>query len=105
MRKQVGWTVMLVLAMGALTAQAQQGDATKPPREYYISRAAYNDGDYQDAARGFRSAAAAGIRSTVGRWVDSICYHTMMGECFYQMGDNAKALEREKRGTPMIEGP
>ena len=94
MRKHVGWTVMLVLAMGALTAQAQQGDATKPPREYYFSFAAYNDGDYQDAARGFRSAARAGIRSTEGLWVDSICYHTMIGECFYQMGDNAKALEQ-----------
>ncbi len=35
-----------------------------------------------------------GIRSTEGRWVDSICYHTMMGECFYQMGKIAEALDQ-----------
>jgi tetratricopeptide (TPR) repeat protein len=85
---------MLVLALAALTAQAQQGDPTKPPREYYIAMVPYIDGDYQNAARGFQDAAKAGIRSTEGRWVDSICYHTMLGECFYQMGDNAKALEQ-----------
>jgi tetratricopeptide (TPR) repeat protein len=34
------------------------------------------------------------VRSTEGVWVDSICYATMIGECFYQMGEPAKALDQ-----------
>jgi CHAT domain-containing protein len=85
---------MLLLVVAAVTARGQQGDPSKPPRVYYVAFTAYADGDYQDAIRGFQEAAKGGVRSTEGRWVDSICYHTMIGECFYQMGDNAKALEQ-----------
>ncbi len=84
----------LVLAVLAAPAWAQQRDMTVPPAEYYMAFGAYYEGDYRDALDGFQSAFRGGIRSTEGRWVDSICYHAMMGECFYQMGDAPKALDQ-----------
>src|SRR5690606_30462604 len=50
-------------------------------------------GAYDDAAKAFGDANRSGIRSTEGRWIDSICYETMLGECYFQMGNNAQAVE------------
>ena len=95
MGKRTGrMAILMLLAVGTSVARAQQRDMTMPPQEYYYSFAPYNDGDYSRALDAFRSAARGGVRSTEGRWVDSICYHTMLGECFYEMGQNAQALEQ-----------
>jgi tetratricopeptide (TPR) repeat protein len=56
--------------------------------------AAFNDGDFKTAQQSFRQAANAGFNSTDGRWIDSICFHTMIGESYYQMGDMANAYEQ-----------
>ncbi|MCO6457031.1 MAG: CHAT domain-containing protein [Pirellulaceae bacterium] len=53
----------------------------------------YQDGEFASALNAFRQAGGGGIRSTEGRWVDSICYHAMLGECHYQLGQPAAALE------------
>ena len=34
-----------------------------------------------------------GIRTAQSRWIDSICYETMIGECHYEMGQLDQALE------------
>jgi tetratricopeptide (TPR) repeat protein len=65
-----------------------------PPQEYRYAKAPYNDGDYATALDAFDNAARGGVRSTEGRWVDSICYATMMGECYFHMGEISKALEQ-----------
>ena len=65
-----------------------------PREDYFLSFRPYYDGEYAVAARAFRSAAKSGVRSSVGRWVDSICYHTMLGECYYHMGQLTLALEQ-----------
>jgi len=85
-----------VLALAGLAAPswAQQRDMTVPPVEYHMAFAPYYEGDYRRALEAFQSAMRGGIRSTEGRWVDSICYHAMIGECFYQMGEIAKALDQ-----------
>ena len=84
----------LILVLWAVPAGGQMRDSTVPPAEYHAAFGSYYEGDYRDAMDGFRSAARGGVRSTEGRWIDSICYHTMIGECFYQMGDSPKALEQ-----------
>ena len=85
-----------VLALAGLAAPgwAQQRDMTVPPMEYHLAFAPYYEGQYKTALEAFQSAARGGIRSTEGRWVDSICYHTMLGESFYQMGDSRNALDQ-----------
>jgi len=49
-------------------------------------------GEYRQAERGFRNEVRGGIRTVQARWVDSICYRTMLGETYYQMGAPARAL-------------
>ena len=94
MGSRMSWLLLLGLVVMAAPAGAQQRDLTVPPPEYYMAFGPYYDGDYRDALEAFQSAARGGVRSTEGSWVDAICYHAMIGECFYQMGDPAKALDQ-----------
>src|SRR5262245_16673770 len=63
-----------------------------PNPEYFSAFQTYYSGDYRSAIAAFQDAAKGGVRSTDGRWVDSICYHCMIGECYYQLGDLAQSL-------------
>lgn len=91
---------LLVFLAAAVSARAQipVGVPTEPreypAREYYIAKAVYHEGEFLSSLKAFRSASRSGWRSTQGRWVDSICYHTMMGESLYQMGKLADALDQ-----------
>ena len=83
--------VTLALSLPS-AAQAQRQSVPSP--EYYNALRVYLEGDYPTALQAFRSAARGGVRSTEGLWVDSICYHAMMGECCYRMGDLGGALDQ-----------
>ena len=92
-------SVAALIALGcwsthAGSASAQPGSRAVPRQDYFLAFTPYNQGDFQGALRAFDSAAGGGVRSSEGRWIDSICYHTMMGECHYQMGNLAGAIER-----------
>jgi tetratricopeptide (TPR) repeat protein len=54
----------------------------------------FSDGDYRDALTLFlNQGRSVAVKTTQSRWIDSICYETMCGECYLQMGENAQALE------------
>jgi CHAT domain-containing protein len=76
-----------------LPAQAQIEERSTPTAAYFTGVALYNEGDYKDALDIFLSEGRGAIKTAQSRWIDSICYHTMCGECFYQMGDPGKAVE------------
>ena len=38
-------------------------------------------------------------KCTEGLWIDSVCYFSMMGECFYHTGD-LEAASAESRASP-----
>jgi tetratricopeptide (TPR) repeat protein len=87
----------LLCAGLAPSARAQMRD-TIPSRSYYIGVEQLYRGDYRDAQRTFSRALTSGIK-TLGpngqvRWIDSICYHAMLGETLYQWGQPAAALEQ-----------
>jgi len=85
--------VLAMLAGPACSvARAQQLVRTIPSDEHYDSFTAFLDGNYVTAGRYFASTSR--IKSTAGVWIDSIPYHAMIGECKYQMGDLAGALEQ-----------
>ncbi|WP_158545241.1 CHAT domain-containing protein [Bremerella cremea] len=91
---------LFILILAVLTSlatftdvRAQGRGRTVPPDIYYAGFPAFYEGDYVGAAEAFTAANGNAIRSTEGLWVDSICYSTMLGECYYQMGNNAKAME------------
>ena len=86
-----------VCAVLAPAAQAQRRD-TIPSQSFYMGVDQLYRGDYRDAQRTFARALSSGVKSLGPngqiRWVDSICYHTMLGETLYQWGQPAAALEQ-----------
>ena len=44
--------------------------------------------------KGFDSESRSSIKTVQSRWIDSICYETMCGECYFQMGRLDEALQR-----------
>jgi hypothetical protein len=90
---------LLSLCLAASPAAAQLAVPVGRPKScpvesYFIAFAPFHDGDLKKAERAFRDAGRGGIRSTEGVWIDSICYHTMIGESRYQMGDLPGALDQ-----------
>lgn len=101
------------LAVGATAARAQTRVPTGrqngrqnsnqfrdsiPSQAYYAGVEELYRGDYSNAQRAFQRALRGGVK-TLGPtgtilWVDSICYHAMLGETFYQWGQPQQALEQ-----------
>ncbi|MBC8870767.1 MAG: CHAT domain-containing protein [Planctomycetes bacterium] len=84
----------ILLALSISSNAIAQRDTNIPPQQYYFAFGPYFEGDYATALEAFDAARRGGVRSTEGQWVDSICYHTMIGECYYRIGDIAKASEQ-----------
>jgi hypothetical protein len=91
---------LLVLAW-ALPAAAQVSRGQVPSVEYWLARGTYFDGDFASARKQFQDAAKGAIISPEGRWVDSICYHTMIGECSREMGDLPQAVDQYSSALKM----
>ncbi len=96
-KRQVTLTILLALlaaVMWAAPARAQLG-LSVPSVAYSNSLPLLYDGDYVAGLGAFQGDLQGGIKSAMaGRWIDSICYYTMCGECYYQMGQNARALDQ-----------
>ncbi len=89
---------LLTLAAAAWLAgnggvQAQLEPRKVPSLSYHAGLALLAEGEYRDALEHFKDGWKGAFKTPQSRWIDSICYHTMMGECYYQMGDLNTALE------------
>ena len=85
---------LVVCALLASSVPQARGQGVKyPSTGYQLSFQPYYEGDYATAARRFRGSSRSAMRTVKGKWVDSICHFTMMGECLYQMGETQKALD------------
>jgi tetratricopeptide (TPR) repeat protein len=75
---------------------AQRGGQSRavPRDDYFLVLNAMHGGIYREGLEAFQDVAGGGIRNVDGRWVDSICYFTRIGECYYHQGDLAAALEQ-----------
>lgn len=84
---------LLLLGAGlAMAGNAVAQDSAVPDAGYFATMEDLYRGEYRQAERGFRNEVRGGIRTVQARWVDSICYRTMLGETYYQMGAPARAL-------------
>lgn len=72
---------------------AAQIGRSVPKSSYYAAKRAYYAGEYRVAARGFAQALRSGVRIGQLRWIDSICYYTMLGEIHFRQGNLAQSLE------------
>ena len=86
--------VWFAAACQAPFASAQSGRDTIPSTAYFLYFSDYYEGRYSDALKGYVSEGRGSIKGTSGRWLDSICYHTMAGECHYHLGHYDDALEQ-----------
>ena len=93
-------TIVVAFAATAIFSAVFPGGATAalggksiPSLGYHVAFLDFHDGEYQDALKSFRREGRGAIKNAQTRWIDSICYHTMCGECYYQMGQYADALE------------
>jgi tetratricopeptide (TPR) repeat protein len=68
-------------------------DRTFPGEDYLLAREILDQGEYDDALKGFKHTWNRAVRDVDGRWIDSVCHFTMMGECFYKLGRTREALE------------
>lgn len=89
------WARLLTLLLVILSPSSllAQGRVTSYPNElYYSGFGSFYEGDFRDAARVFRRANSGSFIGVDGKWIDSICYHTMLGESLYRLGDLSEAL-------------
>lgn len=87
--------VLLVAIVGMASSGAMPARAADraPTQSYFNYFNIYYEGDYLDALRAFQSECRGSIKTAQSRWIDSICYETACGECYYQMGVLDRALQ------------
>ncbi len=110
-RPWLGWLV-LALALPWLgwliEAQTPQAQGQIPrvrrypsPDHFATIDARFNQGEFNQAGELFERLWRSGFRFGQQRWVDSLCYHAMMGECYYRMGKLEKALQEFDRALTL----
>jgi tetratricopeptide (TPR) repeat protein len=82
------------LLLSSAPASAQTGGFTRtvPTSTYFATLSIFYDGDYRAALVDFLSEGRGAIKNGANHWIDSICYNTMAGECYYQLGQYGPAL-------------
>jgi len=72
---------------------AQVADRSTPSQAYFATFGLLYDGDFGDALDSFTNEGRGAVKTVESRWIDSICYETMVGECHYYMGNPVQAIE------------
>jgi len=87
-----GLTLAAITIVISTTDRVLAQNKSVPRIDYFIEFQEFYDGDYRDAMKAFRRVGRSGVRNANARWIDSICYYTMIGECQYHMGNYSEAL-------------
>jgi tetratricopeptide (TPR) repeat protein len=95
--RRISIIALAALALGMLSAsvaRAQIGPGQGvPSRAYLATLPLYYDGDYQAALAAFVNESRSGIKTSNSQWIDAICYLTMAGETYYELGQLPAALD------------
>lgn len=87
-------TVLVAACLALLAPRDAVAQVQGAPSDTY--RFIFNlfyDGNYDDALKRYQQEWRGAIKAGQMRWIDSICYSTMIGECYYHMGLLPQALE------------
>ncbi len=79
---------------GGSACAAEVGRQPIPGIRYQAAFSSFYDGQFDDALKTYEDQWRGAIRTVQSRWIDSICYHTMMGECYYHLGQTGFAYEQ-----------
>ncbi len=95
------------LAASGRTCLGQIPGDTTPSRIYFAAVEEIYRGEFRDAQRQFNNELRGGIRlGPNARWLDSICYYSMLGEVLYQQGAYRAALDQFNSACAMyLENP
>ena len=105
MQASASWLPLArAVAIAAVTAAVWPGAAhaqfrdSIPSQAFYVGVEQVYRGELRDAQRTFNRNLTGGVKTihqggTI-RWIDSICYHAMLGETFYHWGQPDRALEQ-----------
>jgi tetratricopeptide (TPR) repeat protein len=85
-------------------ACAQVGFSTVPPPTYFVGVNLLYRGDYGDALQQMKSELRGAIKTPQSSWIDSICFLTMTGECYYHLGKYQQALESYTAALKLYSG-
>lgn len=88
--------LLLPLDIVNRSASAQTGGAARqnvPTDAYFVYLQSLYAGDYAGALQNFQICLRGAVKNGSNFWIDSICYHTMCGEAYYQMGQYVPALD------------
>ncbi|MEZ6072163.1 MAG: hypothetical protein R3C10_18375 [Pirellulales bacterium] len=90
--------ILPALVVPSATAHAQQvgrvpGRQPVPSSTYYAVLREHYEGEFRDSLGDFNREVRGCIKIGSLPFIDSICYHAMTGEAFYQLGRTADALE------------
>ena len=91
-RSRVLWGLIILACLPTREAAAQGFMRSVPTSSYFVTLAAFYDGEYRNALVDFLSEGRGAIKNGPNYWIDSICYNTMAGECYYQLGQYRQAL-------------
>ncbi len=64
-----------------------------PKLQYYTLFRDFYQGEYARSIKNYQTLLRTAYRDVDGAFFDSVCYLTMIGECYYHMGNYAKAVE------------
>lgn len=85
-----------ILGINAANAQTAAPFMNTIPSQYYY-QAVFDiyRGEYRNAQRSLSRDARTSVRiGATQRWIDAICYHSMLGEVYYHQGQPRLALEQ-----------
>jgi tetratricopeptide (TPR) repeat protein len=94
-------TMLALALLSPSQARAELGEDI-PKTGYYLAVTELYTGDYRHAERDLRSFDRGAIKTVNARWIDSICYHAMVGESLYHEGRNSEALEEFDAAAQML---
>lgn len=92
----------LAACLGSTSLHAQTGRGTVPTDYYFSVLGGLYDGDYPNALKEFQACLRSAVKNGTNYWIDSICYHTMCGESYYQMGQYAPALDHYNKALQLF---
>jgi tetratricopeptide (TPR) repeat protein len=92
---------ILLVGFWHTCATGQQRD-TIPTQAYFGGIEYLYEGRYRDAERILLRELRNAIKTVSSRWIDSICYHAMLGEVYYHQGRLTAALEQFDQACEMF---
>jgi tetratricopeptide (TPR) repeat protein len=82
----------LLWAHSPPSVEGQTFGRSIPSQEYFATFGYYYEGDYVEALDDFQKELRGSVKVGNARWLDSICYNAMVGECYYQLGRYDEAM-------------